>query len=77
MQRQNFDWIKEDQFQETVEELAIKHGWIWILSLPGVYEIIAEELNNEALEELARENNRCNLCGNDLDDEGYCTLCDK
>jgi len=47
-----YDHITQDEFQQKVEDLAVKHGWAWILSLPGVWEIISEELNDDALDAL-------------------------
>ncbi len=39
-----------DNFTEILEELASKMSTAELLAIPGIYEILAEELNNEILE---------------------------
>jgi hypothetical protein len=42
--------LSSDDFRDQVENLAQDAGWYWIFQLPGVYEIVSEALNNQALE---------------------------
>ena len=63
-------------FVEAINNAASDAGIESILSLPGVYEIVSEEFNNEALNSLADEHDRCRDCGSDtLNDDGDCTDC--
>ena len=45
--------ITNEQFDEKLFELAREAGVDYILGLPGVYEIVSEEMNNEVLDALA------------------------
>ena len=51
---ETYDDIPQDVFAGTIKDLAARDISV-TLSLPGVYEIIAEEFNNDALELLCPE----------------------
>lgn len=42
--------ITDAQFDAKLGELANEHGVDWLLTLPGVYEIVSEELNNDIID---------------------------
>lgn len=71
------DWVTEDMLFEKVAEIMSEMGSKQVLMLiPDVYSIVKEHLNNQALEELAAENDCCTQCGCELDDESCCLNCD-
>lgn len=70
--KQDWTWVTEEQFQQAVEDEAASQGIAWILALPGVYELVQEELHNAVLRRLANENDRCTECGMSLDEDGCC-----
>jgi hypothetical protein len=45
----NYDDIPDEEFSEVINQLAFENVQ-HTLSLPGIYEIISEEYNNEALD---------------------------
>ena len=73
--KQQWGWVTTEQFQEAVEDEAYSQGMYYILSLPGVYEIVQEDLNNAVLVCLANENNCCCECGEELDENSDCERC--
>jgi hypothetical protein len=75
--KQCWDWFTSEQFQQAVEDEAYSVGMAYILSLPGVYEIVREDLNNAVLVRLANENGRCSACGNELNEDDDCEGCDE
>lgn len=72
MTKHDFSWINNDMEFDTLLELAQDQGIGNILTIPGVYEIVREYYNNEVIEYLCIEHNRCVCCGNPLDDNGNC-----
>jgi hypothetical protein len=48
----DYSWITTDQYYEELENLAYSYGVKFILNVPGVKELLAEELNNEILDAL-------------------------
>jgi hypothetical protein len=46
---ENYDDIPEEEFSEVIEQLAFEN-MADTISLPGIYEIISEHYNNEALD---------------------------
>jgi len=50
----DYDSIPQDVFADKIQDLAFKNAQ-HTLSLPGIYEIISEEYNDEALDELCPE----------------------
>ena len=46
-----YDEIPSDVFQETIEQIAFE-DFAATIGLPGIYEVISEAYNNEALERL-------------------------
>ena len=51
----NYDWVTSEMFAEKLEELVGKMSAGEILAVPGVYEALAEELNNAVLDSLQEE----------------------
>ena len=45
----DYDSIPSDVFQDVILDLAAR-DFATVLELPGIYEIISEEFNNEALD---------------------------
>ena len=52
----SYDAIPSEVFSDKILELALKDPVI-SLTLPGIYEIISEEYNNAALDELCPKGN--------------------
>lgn len=52
----NYDWVTDEMFDAKLVELLAKMTAQEILQIPGVYEEVSEHLNNQALDELEREN---------------------
>jgi hypothetical protein len=48
----NYDWITDDMFDTKLREIAEDMD---LLSIPGVYELVREHLNNDVIEELENE----------------------
>jgi hypothetical protein len=71
-----WSWVTPEMFEEAVHDLARDAGWGYILGLPGVWEILAEDLNNDALEKCAEDACRCCECGGLLNSDGICQPCD-
>lgn len=65
-------WVTNEMFRETVATLMGEVGAESLLLIPGVWEACSESFNNEALERLAEEHDRCTGCGGELDEEGNC-----
>lgn len=47
---EDYSHITEDMFYDRVHEIAQRMGVSEIMSISGVYELVAEYLNNEVLE---------------------------
>ncbi len=47
--------ITNEAFDEKVRELAKRHGIEYVLGIPGVWELVAEDLNNDAIKALEDE----------------------
>ena len=52
---EDYSWITTEMFDNKIEELAGRVHLEYILALPGVLDIVREEFNNEAIEELEAE----------------------
>lgn len=52
---EKYDWITTEMFDAKLAELLDKMSGAQVLAIPGVFEIVSEELNNEALAELSAE----------------------
>ncbi len=50
--------ITQEDLDRAIRELAKEQGIEWALSLPGVWEIVAEDLNNDAIDRCAEENDQ-------------------
>lgn len=46
----DYSKMTNEEFDNILDTLAHQHGVSWLLALPGVYEIVAEELNNDILD---------------------------
>lgn len=61
MERTDYTWVTTEMFEEKLRELCSRTD---LLGIPGVYELVAEHLNNAVLDALAEER------GLSDDDEG-------
>jgi hypothetical protein len=68
-----WDWVTPEMFDDELRRQASNED---LLTIPGVYELVREQLNNEVLEALAQNKHRCVQCGSKLDDEYDCAWCD-
>ena len=50
-----YTWVTPEMFSEKLEELVDAMGADAILQVPGVYDILAEHLNNEVLDGLVED----------------------
>lgn len=50
MKYRSLDDIPSDVFADKIRELAAARGVDWLLTVPGVYELVAEELHNAAID---------------------------
>jgi len=48
-------WVTNEIFDRKLAEIVDEMGIQAVLSIPGVYEVLAEHLNNTVLEELEDE----------------------
>jgi hypothetical protein len=55
MATHDWGWLTDEMFRAKLEEIVNEMGTTAVLAVPGVYEILAEELNNTVLEELRME----------------------
>lgn len=46
----DYTWVTNDLFNESVRTVARRLGVDALLDMPGVWEIVSEALNNEALD---------------------------
>jgi len=70
-----WQWVTDEMFNGKMTSLASAIGTGRLLQIPGVYELVKEELNNTVLESLADEHGRCMDCGSLLDDANECHSC--
>lgn len=49
---EDYSWVTDEMFQEELELRMDSMSTESILAIPGVYELVSEELNNEVLEAL-------------------------
>lgn len=54
-ERSGYGWVTDDAFQAKVEDLAEEMGVAALLLVPGVYELVAEHVNNDVLASLDEE----------------------
>ena len=47
--------ITDEEFYASLREIAAEMGGAAVLDIPGVYEVVSEELNNEVLDRLVPE----------------------
>jgi len=52
MSEQDYSWVTDEMFQAKLEELVAGMSVAELMALPGFYEIVSEELNNEVLDAL-------------------------
>jgi len=60
MAKNRDEWVSSEEFDAEVRAIAEEEGVEFLLSLPGVWEIVAEELNNDAIQNIRdrRENEK-------------------
>ena len=51
----DYSWVTNEMFDNKLEEMLRDTNAIDLLSMPGVYEILAEEWNNDILSALESE----------------------
>jgi len=51
----DYSWVTDEMFDEMMETIAHERGTEYLLSLPGVHEIVSEDLNNQILDRLRAE----------------------
>lgn len=51
-----YDDIPQEVFDKEVVRLAEEYGIGFVLGIPGVWEIVAEDLNNDVLNNLCPDN---------------------
>ncbi|KKL71257.1 hypothetical protein LCGC14_2096730 [marine sediment metagenome] len=72
-----FEECTSEQFARALGDLMdSEYGGRKLMAIPGIYEILSEELNNEVLEEWAFRQNRCEECGQRMTDDAYCRQCE-
>lgn len=52
----SYDWVTEEMFDSKFREIVGGMSTDQLLAVPGVYEALKEDLNNQVLEELEDEN---------------------
>lgn len=52
---ERYSWVTDEMFTRKLGELLDEKSGEQILAIPGVYEVVSEELNNEVLDELSKE----------------------
>ena len=72
-----WQWVTDEMFDGKLDSLADALGIERLMKIPGVYERVKEELNNNVLEALAEEYERCQDCGSLTDGEGECPSCNE
>ena len=65
--------ITTEEFDEAVRKIAAKDGVESILTIPGVWEVVAEHYNNDAIDWVLTE--RAEITERKAD--GYCYTCTK
>ena len=53
--KSKYAWVTSEMFDAKLAELLSEMSGAEILQIPGVYEVVSEELNNDALEALEKE----------------------
>jgi uncharacterized paraquat-inducible protein A len=72
-----WDWVSPDMEAKALETIIASMSAGAILQIPGVYELVKEEYNNEMLKDLAEDAECCHMCGAKLTkDTGECLKCD-
>lgn len=60
--------ITQEEFDEKLEEIIGRMTTDQLMAIPGFYEVVSEELNNEVLEELRPEEDKPRVLDDDDDD---------
>jgi len=50
-----YDWVTDEMFDNKLEEILARHTGDALLYIPGLYELVREEFNNDVLRELESE----------------------
>ena len=45
----NYDWVTDEMFDEALRAMVAEMSSWSVLDIPGVYELVREELNNDVL----------------------------
>jgi len=74
-------WVDCGMEHDAIEVLAERAGGVnYLLDMGDVYSIVREEMNNEVLEHLAEQEERCTNCGAEFveapDGEDRCPNCE-
>ncbi len=48
----DYSWVTNEMFDAELTEICSDVGTVGLMSIPGVYELVKEDLNNEVLERL-------------------------
>ena len=51
----NYDWITSEMFQAKLAEIIDQHPASQLLGIPGIFEILAEDFNNDVLDALTED----------------------
>jgi hypothetical protein len=65
----SYDWITDEAFTNAVEALLADESPGSLLSIPGVWEIVSEHFNNDAIDLIREDPERFGLTAPDDDDE--------
>lgn len=71
-----FEECTTEQFDRALLNVVDTEDPVDLLKIPGIHEILAEELNNQVLEEWAWSQHRCADCGQRMVDNAYCPWCE-
>jgi hypothetical protein len=52
--RHSYDWVTNEMFDEELEKVIEEASASTLIAIPGLYEVVREEFNNEILERLER-----------------------
>ena len=58
MKQNDYSWVTDEMFENKLEDLVGKMSTVDLMAIPGINEILREELNNEVLDELEQERQR-------------------
>ena len=68
--------ITSDEFEEYLDMVIEDEGFLEVLIVPGVMDLLREEYNNATLELWAEDNVLCFECFREKNEDGDCPKCD-